>query len=148
MKPFKECFEVGKKYSVYFINAMAMTSASEIIVMDKKENGMPIFKYAGKRKLFSFGSMRPCEFLIFEGFDQPIKTDMQTSRMWRGNACLNFCGDPEAIRGWIDQYQLNSDFNEHEKVLAHLDLNGDGVLVYPEKYHGGHAVIDRILSKK
>lgn len=81
--------------------------------------------------------------------------DAFMSHCMRGNACYNFVGTVEAIRNWIDKYQINPDFDENEKTkvvaIGEPVQNKHGeeteTVVYPELYDGGHAVIDRLLSK-
>jgi hypothetical protein len=165
----KTVFKTGSKFSLFRIDScLAMTHRQDIEVVEYTEDGSPIYKEAGKRKRLIFNISRrryssaPVEIFdgaIFKGWNQPITCDTDDrvkgvesngfiSRQMRGNACYNFVGTPEAVKAWIDTYQLNPYF-EKEKVLAiYGTKESDEAVVYPELYKGGHAVIDRMLNRQ
>ena len=155
----KRFFEVGKKYTLYRISFMAITSKSEIQVTeildgaDDPRAGV-VFKLRGKRKqyILPFASrdyasapLKPFEGAVFEGWDQPVKCDSEGCS-YRGNACYNFVGDPEAVRLWIDAFQMNPAFDRSKVLAVGLDSSSKETVVYPDLYQGGHAVIDRVLA--
>ncbi len=162
----KECFEVGKEYTVFKLNAMAMTVKQEIKVVGFDAEGNPIWKEPRGRKEFvlrlatrSYRTAPLKEFdgAIFEGWDQPIKADTDRDRpsemrgpvccrsVMRGNACYNFMAEPLEVRAWVETGQLNPKF-EKFKVVACGRGNDREEVVYPELYKGGHAVIERLLQ--
>lgn len=158
-------FEVGKKYTIYRINWMAITSKKEIQIVELRDTAA-VFKDRGKRKLYLLpfeskdyesAPVKPFEGAVFEGWDQPIKCDSETNS-YSGNACYNFLGTPLEIRAWIESGQLNPAF-EKDRVLAVERGEPEGTygiakdknesMVYPELYRPGyHAVIDRVMDAK
>ena len=156
-------FQTGIKYSLYHIDSiMAMTHKTEILVRSiDSEKGQVIFSKPRGRKRFilrmesrSYQSapMIPYEGAIFEGWEQPIKCDTeQSAGVMRGNACMNFIGNVEDIREWIDEKQLNPTLRKSNIVAIDpnsTDICGDTpeTVVYPELVEPGrHAVIDRLL---
>lgn len=167
MQELTTIFKIGEKYTLFKIDSMmAMTHKSEIIIKDLDPEGNPIFSEKGKRKKYilklksrAYASAPeiPLKSAIFAGWDQPFTCDTDTkirtaresgfsSQIMRGNACYNFIGTPEQIRTWIDKGQINPYFDK-TAVLSIENNEGDGVVVYPDLYEGGHAVIDRQLAK-
>ena len=155
-KDIDSIFEAGKKYTIFSIGGIGMTTKLEMQVTDFHE-GNPVFKKKGKRKQFILklrtqsyqtAPIKECEFAIFEGWDQPITCDTDGFSSFRGNALFNFVADPEAIRAWIEAGQLNPNFNR--SIVISVEANNSDskeVAVYPELYKPGHAVLDRILKK-
>ena len=155
-------FEVGKKYTIFTIGSMmAMTNKQEIDIKELDENGNPIFTSKGKRKRFILrlesrayqsAPLKPFCGAVFEGWDQPFTCDtdykgsLTSLSTMRGNACYNFVGTKEEIKTWIDKGQLNPNFDK-TAVLAIPNNEKEEILVFPELYQGGHAVIDRIINK-
>jgi len=153
-------FKRNTKYTIVNIDSMmALTHKREIEVVDFQPNKLDpaiqdvIFKPRGKRKLYvlplktrsyQYAPIVNLDDAVFEGWDLPLHIDTEYN-MYRGNACYNFVGEPSTVRVTIDAGQLNPHFDK-VKVLAHPDNKGDGVVVYPELYKGGHAVIDRLLA--
>lgn len=142
-------FKVGQKITMYNIDScLAMTHKKEIIIT-KSIPSECNYKMKGKRTEFMF---RVKDQAIFEGCNQPIlcdtddtaPSDASGSKIMRGNAYYNFIGDKNVVKDWIEKYQLNQAF-EKERVLA--IQNGEEVVVYPELYNGGHAVIGNLLQK-
>ena len=167
MQELTEIFKTGEKYTLFKIDSMmAMTHKSEIIIKDIDPEGNPIFSEKGKRKkyrlrlkskAYASAPEKPLKSAIFAGWDQPFTCDTDSkmgtmresgilSRTMRGNACYNFIGTQEQIRIWIDKGQINPHFDK-TAVLSIENNEGDGDVVYPDLYKGGHAVIDRQLAK-
>jgi hypothetical protein len=91
--------------------------------------------------------------LLFDGWKVPLKIDSEQgggSYVVCGNACFNFLGDPQAVRQYIDDHNLNPYFNRHDAVLAHgnrVSTGGDSAIpVYPE-VPTTHAVIKDIRER-
>ena len=155
-KDIDSIFEVGKKYTVYSLNSMAMTTKLEMEVTGL-ETDKVIFKHKGKRKMYVFplrskhyssAPLKETEAAIFEGWDQPVTCDTDGARCFRGNALFNFIAEPEAIRAWIDKGQLNPNFNRSIVLSVEADNSDSGErAVYPELYKGGHTVMDRYITK-
>jgi len=167
MQELTEIFKTGEKYTLFKIDSMlAMTHKLEIIIKDIDPESNPIFSEKGKRKkyklrlksrLYASAPEIPLKDAIFAGWDQPFTCDTDskirtlstsglTCQTMRGGACYNFIGTLEQIQAWIDKGQLNPHFNK-AIVLAFENNEGDGAVVYPDLYKGGHAVIDRQLTK-
>jgi len=150
-------FEKGKKYTLFRMNGMAMTSKQQIIVVDFDAEGNPIYKEPGKRKPYILrlktrayvsAPEKMFDGAVFEGLDQPYTCDTDGGRVFRGNALFNFVGDAAGIKAWIQGKQLNPWF-ELSVVLAISDKDSKDVEtpVFPEFYKGGHAVMDRLLKE-
>jgi len=152
-------FKEGQVYTIYTISEfMATTVKKQFKVKGfqiNKFGGMVdvIFQPIGKRKLFilpaktrAFQTAPVKDFggAIFEGLDQPFLVDSETSSFC-GNACYNFIGNSEEIKKWINDKQLNPNFDK--SVVVAKD-NEKEVVVYPELNKGNHAVISRILEKQ
>lgn len=146
MEKVKEMFVVGNKYKVFSINALAMTSASELKIHENSERGV-IYTEGRKRKKYRLNLDSLTDMAIFEGWDQPVKADSEDGSMIHGNACLNFIGTPEEVRNWINEKQLNPNLNKG-KIICRETADGTEKQVFPENYTPGeHAVIDKILKK-
>lgn len=145
----KAIFEVGKKYTLYSIGGLAMTSAQEITVKGITEDNI-VFAHKGKRKRYGIRLNNPselAELAVFRGWDTSVKSDSQVGGIVRGNACLNFVGSVESIKAMFEE-QINPIFNVHHRILAVSSRDDDQEqMVFPERYRGGHAVIDRILAR-
>ena len=151
----KKLFEVGKKYTLYRMSFLASTVMSEIKVTELDPEGNPVYQMRNGRKRlllklftrqYESAPLKPFSGAVFEGWDQPIKCDSETTT-FRGNACFNFVADPLEVRAWMESGQLNPVFEKY-RVLACGRDNNEEEMVYPELYEGGHAVLDRILDKK
>lgn len=136
---------------------MAMTTKQEIKITRFDDAGNPIYKEGRGRKEFLLHlksrhySSAPEEFFsgaVFEGHNQPVTCDTDGGRCFRGNALYNFVGEPEKIKQWIEAGQINPHFEPWLVVAVKNDSHdGDECLVFPDLYRGGHAVIDRLLTK-
>lgn len=151
--------KVGEKYTLYKIDSMmAMSHRTEFFVRPDQHKDGIVFTAKGKRKKFvmrfwessgCYSPKTPARFAIFAGWDQPFKVDTdQRSGLMRGNACLNIMGTVEAIRAWWESGQLNP-YCDKVKVVA----IGDGpepseTPVFPEEFHGQHAIIGNLLAKQ
>ena len=150
-------FKVGKEYTIFRISDfMATTCKQEILVVDIRDTNV-IYKNRGKRKLFvlplekrdyASAPLKAFDGAVFEGWDQPITCDSelfkQNGGTMRGNACYNFVGSVEAVKTWVEKNQLNPEFDV-TRVVAIVD--NKEVVVFPELYRGGHAVIERVLEE-
>jgi hypothetical protein len=158
----KKVFEVGKKYTIFRINGMAMTSKDQITITRIHDDGNPIFKRGRERKeyilklesrAYASAPMEPFDGAVFEGWDQPVTCDtdinISGNKIMRGNACFNFVGAKEEIKKWIAQNQLNPWFKFWISLAVGStpDTSEKEEVVFPEYYRGDHAVIDRILNK-
>jgi hypothetical protein len=161
----------GMKLTIISISEfMAHTQRSEVTVVSVTE---PIrcgyndekyrcgsFKNRGKRKTYYLDLKD--DTIVFEGWDLPIRTDSEVLpgnaasgcyKSFSGNACFNLCGNPDTIRDYIDNRNLNPIFNPIEKgKVVHcggLDVkdDGDGTLLYPD-VEIRHAVVDRIRASQ
>ena len=154
-------FKMNGKYTVYRISDfMAMTTGQRFTVKEVRPNGDIVFQPQGKRKMYLLpmksqsytnGPVNEFDGAVFEGWDTPYTCDTDSDRngegirTMRGNACYNFVGPADKIREWIDAKQLNPKFTK-ANVLA---IEGDTeVVVYPDLYRSGHAVIDRVLEEQ
>ena len=117
-------------YTVIGISQMlAFTVKSEIRVRQTDADGEPIFVMRGKRTAQKFNDPIGRNKLVFEGWDIPLKTDMEQKGTFvaYGNACFNFLGSVEEVRKSIDEKNVNEYFSRHDAVLAH----GERVLARP-----------------
>lgn len=158
-----QVFEVGKQYTIYRINGMAMTSKQEITVTRLLVTVDPtaaagdfVYKERGKRKEYgfrlrtrSYSSAPLVEFegAVFEGWNQPITCDTDGANCYRGNACYNFMGLPLQIKTWIDMLQLNPNFNKSYVLAVGSTFEADEIPVYPELYKGDCAPMTRAIEK-
>lgn len=143
--------QIGGKYTVFEISSMAMAFSRKIIIRDEVKGR---YTYSQERKRKQYYLNLGKDTMIFEGWEQPFKLDSDMSpsggSIMRGNAALNFIGDPDEIRQWIEEKQLNPNF-DRTRVLAYPSPDaedGQAVQVFRDEYRGGHAVIDRINSWK
>jgi hypothetical protein len=150
-------FEVGKKYTTFEISDfMACTVKREIVIKDKDERGT-IFALRGKRKRFYTRCTE--SMAIFEGWDLDIKCDADakmvnangtTYSSFSGNALLNFYGNSEFVKEWIENKNLNP-LLDKGLIVAITEPGNDETefMVYPEiAQQGHHAVAERILKKQ
>lgn len=151
------------KYTAIFMNAMAMTVKIEFTVTGfrvthNSETGdtqqRMQCKERGKRKVIEPRFEWP-DTLIFEGWDVGVITDWEHAEkhggVWNGNACINLVGHPEHLRFFIDANNLNEGV-DRGKILVFspdrsISAEDGGELLFPEEYHGGSAVIDRVIAK-
>jgi len=150
-------FELGKKYTLFRVNSLAMTCKQQIVVVDFDAQGNPLYKEAGKRKMYVLrlktrdyvsAPEKMFDGAVFEGLDQPYTCDTDGGNVWRGNALFNFVGDVEGIKAWIQEKQLNPWFELSIVVaLSNKDSKVIETPAFPEFYKGGHAVMDRILNQ-
>lgn len=116
-------------------------------------NGKPIFKdnKKGTRKQFTLKDFNDST-LVFSGM-VPFRIDSEviierpgsafTSRMMRGNACLNLVGDPTVIRKYIQHDNLNENFKRYDEVIL---IEGEKeTCLFPE-VETSHAVVMRIRN--
>lgn len=154
-----DLFKAGKKYTIFTINGMAITSKMEIdIVANFFDSSFPTFKYRGKRKFYQLklwsrsyesAPLKPFEGAVFEGWDLPIKCDSDVYRsggVMRGNACYNFVGDLATIKDLIESSQLNPFFDVPRSLCAGVN-NDQETPIFPELYRGGCAPMDRYIEK-
>lgn len=156
---------INQKLTVFSIGAMAMTGKTELTIASllpsPTQTGsrgeslrVGTYKPRGKRKEFYLDIKS--DSLVFEGWDLPIISDFEVpraggSKSFCGNACLNL-GAPsvDVLRDYIDNRNLNDQFSGHGVVLyvaVDSQPTDDGLIVYPDKVTGGHAVIERIKNK-
>lgn len=151
-------FEAGKTYTIFRINDFTMTTKQVIQVTRFDDDGNPIYKIGKKRsefilklkfKRYVYDSEHMFNGMVFEG-ETPFSCDTDQNSKWRtntmrGNALFNFVGDDiESVKKYIEQNQRNP-WAEIERAVFIKD--GQETLIFPEFYKGGHAVIDRILSR-
>ena len=118
-------------------------------------DGKPVFteNKEGARKRFTLREFKK-DTLVFLG-DVPFKTDGETelgggegvftTRMMRGNACLNFTGNPAEIKEWIETKNINKNFTAYDAVI-HIDGEKETPL-FPE-VPTTHAVVLGIREKQ
>ena len=154
-----DLFKVGKKYTIFSINCMAITSKQEIqIVENSFDCAFPTFKEKGKRKFYQLklwsksyesAPLEPFEGAVFEGWDLPIKCDSDyygtTGQVMRGNACYNFVGDLASIKALIETCQLNPFFDVPRSLCNGVN-NDQEIPIFPELYRGGCAPMDRYID--
>ena len=104
-----------------------------------------IHKVKSKRTT-CFTSIKPIQDLIIPGWGH-LQTDAVAYHCFQGNACLNFAGTVDEVKGLIE-LNINPNFTAFDTVLAlpvpHTQLpDHDGLLVYPE-HPTNHAVIERM----
>lgn len=139
------------KYTLIECNGLAMTQKTEFELTGYNEVGNAIIKIRGKRGKFH-RIIKPEKILLFEGWDLPIKVDMEFSR-FSGNACINLVADSiERVRIWIDEkaaLPVSNDTKGRVTFTSINDMMTGGfdeprqVVVYPE-IEIQHAVIDRL----
>jgi hypothetical protein len=153
-------FQVGKKYTIFTINCMAITSKQEIQIVEYSlDDDFPVYKMKGKRtryllKLWSrsyqSAPLKPFEGAVFEGWDLPIKCDSDcygtTGQVMRGNACYNFVGDLASIKALIETCQLNPFFDVPRSLCNGVN-NDQEIPIFPDLYRGGCAPMDRYIEK-
>lgn len=115
--------------------------------------GKPIFKEnkKGARKLFTLRNLDKKDTLVFAG-DVPFKVDSEavitgqglTTRIIRGNACINLVGDREVIKDYINNHNLNESFTAYDAVM--LIVGDKEMPLYPE-VPTQHAVVERIRKE-
>lgn len=125
-------FKANKVFTFITIgDFMGQTAKSEIKSTGEIYKGVPVFKEnrKGAKKKFAFRKLDDPETLIFEGYDLPFKIDGEitveqsngfTSRVIRGNALLNLCGDPEVIKDWVKNKNINPFFSAFDRI-NHID---------------------------
>ncbi|MFH0989863.1 MAG: hypothetical protein V1799_07600 [bacterium] len=124
-----------------------MTSLSEIKVKEVLSEGLVVAVYRNKRTPLRMNLFAENDRLVFEGWDLPVSTDMKSFSTFRGNACLNLVGDPEVIRDFIDNRNLNPRFSRKDIVLLIPGPDcGNEIPLYPE-VETYHAVVQRIRQR-
>ena len=83
--------------------------------------------------------------------DAPFKADGEvvidrpgsvfTSKIMRGNACLNLVGDPAVIKDWIMNKNLNASFSRFDSVIL---IDGEKETPLFPDVPTSHAVVLRI----
>ena len=149
-------FKIGEKYTLYRISGMATTVKQEIKVV-RYFDGNPVYKEKGKKKElilrleyreYAGDVVRVFDGAVFADWDQPIRCDTERfgfgSCIMRGNACFNFVAPVGMIKEWIDTKQMNPHFRKGFVLSVRANSEGDEVLVYPDLYTGGHAVLERL----
>lgn len=144
---------MGEKYTLVFVSeALAMTCKLEVTIWDKmtqeeKERLSTVvwFKQRGKRKIQAIKLKNSS--MVFKGWDLPLRVDTGGSS-FRGNACLNFVGDIDEIRRFIDAYNVNENASKGIVLCVGETLEGNERVVYPEiAKTERHAVIRRVLRE-
>lgn len=144
----------GMKITKFDISeAMAMTNKVEGTVFDVVAPFQLRPHYAaathGKLRLGTYKLPRKrsgyyldlnSDTLLFAGWDVPVKTDMDVSRCFTGNACLNLWAPTiEELKDWIENKNLNPFFTAFDEVIYVKPPKGDFIsqneetLVYPER---------------
>jgi len=85
----------GSKLTIVFIEPiLATTRRIEVESRGVKgDSDTPVFVYRGKRKLVKLPFLTDKDTIILAGWDLPFKVDTEVGK-FRGNACLNFIGNP------------------------------------------------------
>jgi len=124
-------FKKGDKVTMFFISdSMPMTVTCRWVATGQTFNGQPYFKETSRsRKEFTMRKEKMNEALIFAGHDLPFTTDAEapaksdngfTVRQFRMNALFNFAGDPDTIRDYILNKNLNPFFMSLDRI-NHVD---------------------------
>lgn len=143
---------VGKVFTIIGIGEfMAQTTRAEVKAVGSI-GGKPAFKEnkKGARKQFHLRNLTANDILIFEGKNLPFKIDGEVetisangmkSRTIRGNALLNFVGDADTIRNYINEYNLNPFFTAYDRV--NLIEKGDReTLLFPNRFASSKRVAE------
>jgi hypothetical protein len=134
---------------------MAMTHRYEVAVAapeplrchgyDNRQLRVAVVVQRGKRKR-QYLDLR-AEQIVLDGWDLPFKADTEGGRVWRGNACYNLVGDPDAIWACMETKAV---FPICEQAKAKIFVSRDfatqcddeAELLYPD-IRTGHAVVNR-----
>ena len=108
---------------------MASTTHATFKATGDYSQDKPIFtdNKKGARKKFTFRALDKNDQLVFLG-DAPFMADGEvtipavppsifTKKVMRGNACLNLVGDPEVIKDWILNKNINKNFSRFDSVI-------------------------------
>lgn len=134
---------------------MASTTHGEFKATGMVSNGQAVFteNKKGARKKFTLRNLEAPDRLVFIG-SAPFKTDGETelpgsgpfsSRMMRGNACFNLTGDPEVIKDWIQNKNINEKFTQFDSVIW-INSEGKEIPLFPE-VETNHAVVKSIRAQ-
>lgn len=150
----KKLFEKDKVFTFIGIgDFMAQTTKLQLKSTGDEYQGLPVFKDAkkGARKKFTIRKVTNTETLIFEG-NTPFGTDADivtvdeatgfTSRSFRGNALINLSGDPDTIRTWVKEKNLNPFFTAYDRI-NHVAQNGKETLLFLNRFASCKMVADR-----
>lgn len=146
----------GEKYTLIFVGEMSALTVKLEVTFESQEqreryvnsglHTMLWFKVRGKRKIQ--GVLMNKAFLVFKGWDLPLRVDTDGSS-FRGNACLNFVGNIDEIRAFIDAHNLNENANKGVILCVPESIHATERerAVYPEIARTiSHAVVRRILD--
>jgi hypothetical protein len=146
----KSIFSKGGKFTVFYISDfMATCTRQEIVVSEIRERDF-IFSKKGGRKKFIYPLVNqhyagaPIEYLshaVFLGHNLPIVSDSDytysdRSQLYRGNCRYNFVGDPEKIKMFIDNFQLNPFFDKELVEVYSGEIqnrDSDGIALYSKQ---------------
>ena len=144
-------WEMGERYSIFGISSfMAHTWKAEVTLLGFTEDASPIFKFRGKRKLQTVENSK--KLAVFKGWGLELDSDGNaygvTGTTMRGNACFNFVGSKDFVKGFIERNQLNPNFDKSRVLAVSATESYKEEIVFPETViPGNHAVIDRLMKK-
>jgi len=145
--------KIGNKLTIFEIGFIASTVKREIEIT-RKMNERLVFRIKGKRKEFYLPDLTKC--LVFVGHNLPIISDSEIERssgnvVFAGNACINVGSRDGGAIDIIKQFILDNALSPSNEILSKIvfvDRDDSETIIFPELYKGGHAVVDRILSKQ
>ncbi len=109
---------LGKQVTAFGITWMAMTKVARGTVVEQTDKHIIIQlpRPPRKRKTayqeFELGDST----LVFEG-DAPFKADTESNGTMHGNACLNFVGNIEDVKSFVETKNLNEKFNRPDCIM-------------------------------
>jgi len=142
----------GKYTLIYVGESMALTYKVEVEVLEfnEIENYAQytdlvemVFKVRRKRKLSAL--KLKSSMLLLSGWDLGLMVDTDLNS-FKGNACLNFVGNPEEVKKKIEGYNKNSFVDLGIITIADEENPTNEKVLYPEKANLNHAVINRLMN--
>ncbi|HEY2787419.1 MAG TPA: hypothetical protein VGJ05_20860 [Fimbriiglobus sp.] len=151
----------GQRVTLFRIDEMlAMTSRFEFAVRsvldpqpvgyEGRKQRMAVVRQRGRRKDVYLDLA--ADDIVLDGWDLPFRADTEEGGVMAGNACYNFVGEPEAIRGSIEGRAVVpvSDGAKAKIIVTRsprTSCGSDGqALLYPE-IDTHHAVVNRLKGQ-
>lgn len=113
----------NQKYTLISISEMlANTTKTEITINELREENIFVFTPKNKRTkyILNLDNKKLKNTLIFEGWNIPLKLDSEvlidngtaTIKRFSGNALINFVGNENELRQFIDNNNLNKEIDK------------------------------------
>ncbi|MAF50771.1 MAG: hypothetical protein CMH64_01640 [Nanoarchaeota archaeon] len=107
--------KVGDKLTTFEISEFMAHTIKREIQIKEIHNDKLVFSCKGKRKRYYFD---PRKNAVFKSWNLPFIADSDTNS-FIGNAQINLIGDPEVIKKYFDNKQLNPEFNDYSRIIVY-----------------------------